>query len=97
MYGAAWGAPRLSAIVVDALDRARLAGGEAAVHGVGAGGLDAVDGAVRLEPLDRRRDAGAEPAAADRHDDRVEPGHLLAELEPESGGPRTVRSPRKGG
>ena len=52
---------------------------------VGKGGrelrLDRDDPRLRPERLDRNCDAGDEASAAHRHDDRVEVGHLLEELE----------------
>ena len=47
------------------------------------GGLHADDLDLRPRRLDRDRDAGREPAAADRHDDLREVRHLLEQLEPE--------------
>ena len=64
----------------DALDLLRRTFGEAAMHAVRAVRLDAVDLAAWLQLLDRARDAGAEPAAADRDEDRVELAGLAQEL-----------------
>ena len=67
------------------LDRLRLSGREAPPHRVRALRLDPEDLAAGQRQLDRRRDAGAEAAAADRHDHRVEVRGLGRELEPEGG------------
>ena len=56
------------------------------MHGVGALGLDAVDPAPWQRLLDGAGDAGAQPAAADRHDHRVEIRQLLGHLEADGGG-----------
>ena len=45
--------------------------------------LHADDLDVRPRGLDRDRDAAGQPAAADRHDDLREVGHVLEQLEPE--------------
>jgi len=51
----------------------------------GAGGLDADHAARGLQPRERRGDARDQPAAADRHDHRVERRHVVGELEPDAG------------
>ena len=66
---------------VHAVEFLRLARLKAAVHGVGAEGLDPVDRAGRIDLLHRRRNAGAQAAAAHRHDHGLEPRHLFHELE----------------
>ena len=58
--------------------------------------LDAEDQAVRAQLLDRAGHAGQQPAAADRHDDRVEIGRLLEPFEATVPVPRAVSGPSNG-
>ena len=56
---------------------------DAVAHARRAGRLDADDPDRRLDVLDRHRDAGDQPAAADRHDDDVDLGPVADDLEAE--------------
>ena len=56
---------------------------DAALHPRRAGRLDADDADLRVDALERHRDAGDQPAAANRHDDDVDVGPVLGDLEPD--------------
>lgn len=62
----------------------RRANREAAIHAVRPVGLDPENLTARIEKLDRRGHTCAQAASADWHDDGIERGQLLAELEPQS-------------
>ena len=65
----------------DPVERDAPAGPERVVHARRVLGLDADDPDLRVERLHVRRDAGNEPASADRHEYRVErPGVLAQDL-----------------
>src|SRR5205823_3977177 len=70
----------------DSLDRFRPSAGKASVHRVGAFRLHAMHGAAREDLLHRARDTGAQAAAADGNDYRVELSRLFANLEAQRGG-----------
>ena len=63
----------------DALERHALLGAQRIVHGRRVHRLDADDLDLGIEVLHVHRDAGDQPAAADRHEDRVEVAARLAQ------------------
>ena len=64
-----------------ALERDGAARRERTAHLGSARGLDANHACVGPQPLDRRRNAGEQPAAADRHVDLVHVGAVLDNLQ----------------
>ena len=58
--------------------------------------LDPDDQAVGPQLLDRAGDAGEQPAAADRDDDRIELGRLLEPFQATVAVPRAVNGPSNG-
>ena len=63
----------------DAVERDAAARRERLVHRVGLERLDADDPHVRPQRLHVAGDAGDQPAAADRHEDRVDVAQLVAQ------------------
>ena len=61
-----------------------MSGVEGLAHTLRALRLDADDPRAGPQRLHRERDAGNEPAAADRHDDQVDLGHVLDDLQAEA-------------
>ena len=68
-----------------------MAGGQRGGEPGGALGLDAEDPHGRHDAFDRQGHAGDQPAAADRHDDRLDVGHLLENLQAHGPLPRDDR------
>src|SRR5262249_59020235 len=64
-----------------------LSGGERRAEARALGELDREDAGPGKELLDSRGDAGEEPAAADRDDDRVGVSRIFGDLETDRAGP----------